>query len=268
MSMSELTTYSWSFDDDVYHYGRSGYESLGIWRAKLNDFGEERGVQLVQDSGLSVSSLAWIGGFTGSDGGSHDESVADGLRAIRLAFDLQAGCVITHTGGQGGHTAKHARRLVCQALSRLLPLAEELNVTLALEPMHPRCAGEWTFLTSLEDALGLILEMRSRRLKLVWDTYQLWHEANCRTRVLEVLEHVALVQLSDARVPHTPDQERCRLGTGRGDWDRALQHFLSAGYDGWWEVEILGPDVNEAGYPQVLEHSLSAVSELVPSLSS
>lgn len=267
MSMSEVTTYSWSFDEDVHHYSRWGYSSLGVWRAKLEDFGEERGIQLLQDAGLSVSSLSWIGGFTGSEGVPHADSIADGLRAIRLAHELQAGCLIAHPGAQAGHTVNHARRLVCQALGRLMPLAEELNVVIGLEPMHPKCAGEWTFLTSAQDVMSLIREVASPHLKLVWDTYQLWDAAAQRQQVLAHVDQVALVQLSDARVPHSLDQDRCLLGAGFGDWDLTVREFHQAGYDGWWEVEIRGEEVTSANYDEVLEQCFAVVSELTPSLS-
>ncbi|MFO0913741.1 MAG: sugar phosphate isomerase/epimerase family protein [Pirellulales bacterium] len=260
MSVSELTTYSWSLDEDVYHYSRLGYSAIGIWRAKLEDFGPQRGIQLIQDAGLSVSSLSWIGGFTGSDGIPHDDSVVDGLRTIRLAHELRAACVITHPGGQGGHTAKHARRLFCLALERLLPLAEELNVTLGIEPMHPACAGDCTFLTSLDPAVELIRQMGSPNLKLVWDTYQLWHEGQSLARIASLVDHIGLVQLSDARQPPSFEQDRCRLGAGAGPWHRMLRHLRMAGYAGPWELEIMGDDVASAGYLQVLEDCFTAVT--------
>ena len=83
LSINELTTFRWTFEEDVHHYQAAGIEGIGVWRQKLSDFGEEKGIELLVDSGLRVSSLLWAGGFTGSDGRSHKESVEDGKEAIK-----------------------------------------------------------------------------------------------------------------------------------------------------------------------------------------
>ena len=144
ISMNELTTYRWSFEEDVQNYARAGIQALSVWRQKLSDFGEEKGVELITECGLSVSSLMWAGGFTGSDGRSHKESVDDAHEAIKVASELKADCLIVYSGNRAGHTHNHARRLLNSALKELLPHAGEAGVTLAIEPMHEGCAREWT----------------------------------------------------------------------------------------------------------------------------
>ena len=120
LACSELTTFRWSFEEDLENYANAGISGLGIWRQKLADYGEERGAELVAESGLAVSSLQWAGGFTGSDGRSHRESLDDARESIRLAAELRAGCLIVHSGSRGAHTFNHARRLFRQAIDKLL----------------------------------------------------------------------------------------------------------------------------------------------------
>ena len=57
IAMNELTTFRWSFDEDVRQYVAANYDGIGIWRQKLADFGEEKGSELVRDSQIEVSSL-------------------------------------------------------------------------------------------------------------------------------------------------------------------------------------------------------------------
>ena len=80
----------------------AGIRGIGVWRQKLADYGEEKGVELLAESGLEVSNLLWAGGFTGSDGRTLRESVNDALEAIRLAADLRAGCLVVYSGGRAG----------------------------------------------------------------------------------------------------------------------------------------------------------------------
>ena len=57
LSINEVTTYRWSFDEDVRRYREVGIEAIGVWRHKLSDFGEQRGIEYLAESGLAVSSL-------------------------------------------------------------------------------------------------------------------------------------------------------------------------------------------------------------------
>ncbi|MCE9527052.1 MAG: hypothetical protein K8R36_13470 [Planctomycetales bacterium] len=57
LAMCELTTYRWSFEEDVEHYAAAGIEGIGIWRHKLSDYGERHGRELLAEHRLKVSSL-------------------------------------------------------------------------------------------------------------------------------------------------------------------------------------------------------------------
>jgi hypothetical protein len=113
-------------------------------------------------SGLTVSSLQWAGGFTGSDGRSFEDSLSDARLAIQTADKLRAGCLIIHSGARGVHTHNHARRLIRLALAKLLPLAEERGIKLALEPMNGDCGADFTFLNCLDETLQLVEPARPR----------------------------------------------------------------------------------------------------------
>ena len=129
LSMNELTTLRWTFEQDVVEYADAGYSGIGVWRQKLSDIGEDLGINLLREHGLRVSNLLWAGGFTGSDGRSYRESVQDAIEAIRTASRLNAECLVLYSGARAGHTRRHARRLVKNALVDLLPYAEEFGVT-------------------------------------------------------------------------------------------------------------------------------------------
>ncbi len=98
--MNEMTTYRWSFEEDVQRYAAAGIQAIGVWRRKLSDFGEARGIELLKQSGLAVSNLLWAGGFTGSEGHTFRESIDDAIEAIRVAGAMQAKCVIIYSGAE------------------------------------------------------------------------------------------------------------------------------------------------------------------------
>lgn len=265
--MSEVTTFRWSFEQDVFNYAAAGYDSIGVWRQKIADFGEEAAVDLLAESGLRVSSLLWAGGFTGSDGRTWDEALDDGCQAIRLAGAFNAGCLIVYPGGRNNHIYSHAERLFRVALDSLLSFAEGADITLAIEPMHVACARDWTFLTDVESTLALIENINSPNLKLVFDTYHFGHDRAILSNLRELVPHIALVQLGDRKVPHSVDQQRCRLGEGIVPLRKIVAGLREAGYNGDFDIELAGVGFGSSGYHDLLAECRCAFEAMTPAMS-
>jgi len=261
-SMNEMTTYRWSFEEDIVNYRAANIPAVGVWRQKLSDFGEDKGIDLLAQHGLKVSNLMWAGGFTGNDGHTFRESLADAQEAIQLAAALKAGCLVVYSGARAGHTHNHARRLLTDALRHLIPLAADLRVTLAIEPMHPACATDWTFLTSLDDALAVVRAAESPRVKLAFDTYH-WGCDAVVERIGELAPHIAIVHLADGRHPPVEEQQRMRLGEGAVPLEKIISALNAAGYDGDYDVELIGEEIELTDYCQLLEHSMAAYTRLM-----
>lgn len=255
LSVSELSTYRWSFEEDVLHYKAAGFEAIGVWRAKLADYGEEKGIELLREHNLRVSSLQWIGGFTGSDGRSYRDSLCDGLDAIQLAADMKADTVVVLAGGRCGHTRNHAQRLLVQALTELAEAAKAVGVELALEPMHIGCAFDWTFLTNVPQCLDIIASISQPNLGLVFDCYHLGQDDTLLHMLESIVPCVRLVQLGDAKHAPMGEQNRCLLGQGRVPLRQILNTFQSFGYKGFYEVELLGEEVEHLDYEHVIGQS-------------
>jgi sugar phosphate isomerase/epimerase len=265
LSMNETTTYRWSFEEDVAAYAAAGIPAIGVWRQKLSDFGVLKAVEFLAEHPIRVSHLFWAGGFTGSDGRSYRESVDDAREALHAAAELKAQSLVLYSGARAGHTFNHARRLAKGALVELAPLAAECGVDLAIEPMHPGCAGQWTFLSSIDETLALLSSIDSPRVKMVLDTYHLGHDRAILDRMSEVVPRLALVQLGDAKGPPNGEQNRCRLGEGCLPLREIVSALRTSGYDGYFDVELIGEEIETADYPGLLEHAKRAFVELVES---
>jgi sugar phosphate isomerase/epimerase len=263
LSMNETTTFRWSFEEDVANYAAAGIPAMGVWRQKLSDCGEAKGIELLRASGLKASHLLWAGGFTGSDGRSFRTSVEDAAEALRTAAALGAGSLVVYSGARAGHTFNHARRLFKDALIELAPLAAELRVALAVEPMHPGCAADFTFLNSLDDTLAFLDSVGRPEVKLVLDTYHLGHAPDLVNRIPEFAGRVAVVQLGDARRPPTGEQSRCLLGLGSLPLQEIVDALSAAGYEGYYDVELLGEEIEALEYPALLRHAKEAFARLV-----
>jgi len=266
LSLNETTTFRWSFEDDVANYAAAGIEGIGVWRQKLSDCGQNRALELIGQNRLKVSHLFWAGGFTGSEGHSYRESLADTADALRTAAALGAKCLIVCSGARAGHTFNHARRLVQGALEELVPLAEDVGVVMALEPMHPGCAAQCTFLNNLDDALGIVEAIDRPNVKLLLDTYHLGQTPGLAERIPQIASQIALVQLGDAKCPPQGEQNRCLLGDGIVPLRQIVCALRSAGYDGFYDVELLGEEIEALDYYKLLAHAKKAFGELMDTL--
>ncbi|HEY2881167.1 MAG TPA: sugar phosphate isomerase/epimerase family protein, partial [Pirellulales bacterium] len=251
LSMNEMTTYRWSFEEDLQHYRAAGIPALGVWRRKLSDYGERRGIELLKASGLAVSNLMWAGGFTGSEGHTYRESIDDATDAIRLAGEMGAPALVVYSGARAGHTHNHGRRLLTGALAELAPIAAEHRVVLALEPMHAACAGECTFVTSLADACAILDQINSPQVRLSLDTYQMGLGPGVLDQVRNLAKRIAIVHLADG---HPPDDEQHRTPLGRGcvPLGEIIHALRDGGYDGDFDVELFGDEISPTDYENLL----------------
>jgi sugar phosphate isomerase/epimerase len=260
LSMNELTTYRWSLEQDVENYQQAGFRAIGVWRQKLSDWDEDDAINLLVDSGMQVSHVAWAGGFTGSEGRTPAESLDDANDALRLAGALSAGCLVIYPGGRNNHTFRHAGRLFRSALDELLPMAEAAGVPLAIEPMHAACAADWTFFTGLAAVVSLLEEYKSPCLKLAYDIYHFPFDARNRQQLAALVPHLAIVHLGDRCGAPTAEQDRCLLGRGRLPVRETVTTLQNAGYQGAFDIKLLGPDIEGLDYWTLLEQAQLALS--------
>jgi len=266
ISINEMTTYHWSLVEDVVGYQAAGVESIGVWRRKLADFGEERGVELLRESGLAVSSFSCAGGFTGSDGQTFSEAVDDALDALRLAAELRAGCLVVVSGARAGHTLNHARRMLRDALRELGNVGAQLGVAIALQPVHRRPIERWSFLNSLDAAAEMLAWCDHPNVGMVFDLFQVWREPDLCRRIPDVVRWIKLAALSDARAPARSDDDRRLPGQGDLPVAEIVGALESAGFRGAYDVQLISEHCWHSDYPTLLSECLSGVNRLAPQL--
>lgn len=260
LAVNQITTYRWEFDEDVTGCVNAGIEGIGIWLRKLHDFGEERSLECIQESGLSVSTVSLAGGFTGSAGCSFRDALRYAADSVGLARRLAADAVVLVSGPRSGHTRNHARRLFVEAIKCLSDLAGESSLNLAIKPMHPSQARQWTFLNSLDQAMELVSQVDLPNVKLALNTAEMRHEQSLIERAAELAPHVAVLQLADAfNRPHTAGEstENCHLLPGEGDVPvmEIAEAFVRNGYRNHLEVEVWSDSVWASNPADVLSHS-------------
>jgi sugar phosphate isomerase/epimerase len=130
--------------------------------------------------------------------------------------------------------------------------------------MHAGCAADWTFLTQLDEAIELVRGFGSPRLKLAFDTYHLCQNGSTLTKLRDIVGHIAIVQLGDAKEPPHGEPNRSPLGEGKLPLADVVRTLENAGYQGFYDVELIGEEIERADYEQLVAQSKQAFEQLLP----
>ncbi|WP_437188255.1 sugar phosphate isomerase/epimerase family protein [Planctomicrobium sp. SH668] len=243
VAVNQTTTLPWCLSEDVDGYGQSGIHGIGLSWRKMTEFGLRRAVRLVSDSDLVVSSVGPIGGFTGKNDYSIKDAMADARRVIRVAGQVRARTVTVLSGPIAGHIRKHANRIVVEALRELVPFAALYGVELALQPMHPMFASNWSFLHTLDETVELMDLVGDSRLKLAFGTYHHWQDSSLLSRLPELVSRIGLVSLADWGSAPRHDYDRLFPGQGRLPIHDMILALENNHYSGWYELEVWSRDL-------------------------
>lgn len=253
-SLHQVSTYRGSLAENLASYRAADIPAIGLWHRKIQDEGEELAVDLIAESGLPVSSVSWLGGFTGTEGMSHDESLEQSKAAIEFAGRVGARSVVVVGGARGRHIMSHARRCVRSALVELGDAAADAGVTVLLQADSRPLCRPWSFFDKWEDALELVAGCDHPRVKLAVDLHRLLPENAPQRRLDEIVPFLGQVQIPCAestpfvigyglRTSAAPSTVSLRgglasLATGlaMGPSDRVLALRL-AGFTGYVEIE-------------------------------
>jgi sugar phosphate isomerase/epimerase len=140
------------------------------------------------------------------------------------------------------------------ALDSLIPYAEMRRVTLAFKPVtHSR--ADCSIITNWRDALTLVREVNHSALKLVYDAYYWAVDDKAVDEAAGLVEHLALVQLSDDVSLPSRDEYRRPIGQGNRLLRDLISSLSAAGYDGDYEINLLGSPVAPGIYTEMLTES-------------
>ena len=254
LSISEVTTRNWRFDEDVRNYAAAGIEAIGVWRDKLDLYGIEEGIQLLADSPLRVANLVNAGHFLNMTRAQTRRAIDDVVEAIGLAQRLKTDCLLIVTGDVGSfhRTVDQARDVVVAALRELAPVAGAAGVRLAIEPIHERYAG-YTFLHTIPDVLEVIEAVGSPHVGLFFDTDHLWESKDLLRNIERAGQTIYGVHINDMPAAPGPGIDRRLLGEGVIPLREILAAIEATGYRGYYDVEIMSEQVWALDPHRVLE---------------
>ena len=248
ISVNSLSSLFQTLPDDIAMWRELGVDNVGLISPKVEAVGWDATRDLVMDAGLRVSNVS-----------TENHVITESLR---LAAATGAGVVYACSGRAGPVTWEETAENFCKGIAPQAELANELGVALAVEPTNP-LRTDVSFVFCLRDAIALA---RAAGISVVLDLYSSWYERDFAKLVRTHLDRIALVQVCDYLLGTFDTPNRAVVGDGDIPVERHLRTLLDAGYEGQFDIEILGPRIEEEGYASAIRRSLERTNEILDRL--
>ena len=230
---------------------RHGIRAIDPWRDQVAAIGLDRAVRAVRDAGLELSGYCRGGMFT-SDAAHRIEARDDNRRAVDEARALGAPCVVLVVGGlpqysrPGSVTSKDiaaARTQVDDAIAEMLDYARNVQMPLAIEPLHPAYAADRACVNTTKQALDICDRLdpqRSGALGVALDVYHVWWDPELLAQIARAgRDRLLAFHVCDWLVPTTDIlNDRGMMGDGVIDIKSVRSAVEAQGFDGYSEIEI------------------------------
>jgi sugar phosphate isomerase/epimerase len=264
LSVSALSSYRWSFDEDLALWRDLGVAWAGLIGAKLGaDI--EGGLSRLDEAGIRVSTVV-AGGFNLRGPASWDDTRA-ALHPLIDAVAAHGGWSVYITPGRTtGAPWREVLEVFAEAVAPSVAHAKAQGVRLAIEPS---LRTDVAFVNTIRDSIDVC---ERTGIMTVIDFGQSWMERDFREVVARAAPHTALVQVGDAPIGSVlgPGQPPVggRVPFGEGDLPitRLLTDIRDSGYAGPLELELPGPLGEAEGYAPVIRRGVEKASALMHEL--
>ncbi|MFW5715967.1 MAG: sugar phosphate isomerase/epimerase family protein [Spirochaetota bacterium] len=167
----------------VDEYVRAGVSGITVWRDALAGRDPAAAGDLIRTAGLEVVSLCRGGFFVSPSGERRAAALEENRAVIREAAALGAPLIVLVCGADPAVPLPEARDQIRAGIESVLPLAEELGVRLAIEPLHPMYADTRSAITDLATANDLAEAIASPLVGVAVDVYHLWFDPRLEAEI-------------------------------------------------------------------------------------
>jgi sugar phosphate isomerase/epimerase len=237
-----------------------GFRGFGVLPATVARLGTDRVRSVLDGAGLRPTSVCAALGLTGSTSSARRERMAAAERCLEYAAELGVPLVVVVGGPDPDVTRRDAWNQVRGALEVLLDRAAQSGVRVLVEPLHPVLIDQ-SVATSVTDALALV--DKHPPAGIVVDAWHVWWDSRLQDCLREAVGRVGIVHLSDWAAGSYEGPDRVLPGDGVADLSSICTDLLAAGFDGWWEVEIISEALWAGDQTALVRASYDAASEVL-----
>ena len=262
LSVNSVSSYMQPLADDIAMWQALGVDHVGLILPKVLDVGWDEAAAMVTGAGLRVSTI-FGPTYRRLDAdrslGWWDDDQAGTVATLEFAARVGAASVYVCSGAAPTLTWDEAADAFCELVAPAVARSAELGIPLLLEPTNP-LRSDVSFVFWQRDAMDLA---RRAGTKVMLDFQSCWYERGLEAVVRDNIDLVAVAQLSDYVVGTGETGNRVPPGDGDIPLERLVAMALDAGYEGAFDLEVMGPRVEEEGYPSSVRRSVEQATAIL-----
>lgn len=245
------------------HFAAVGATRATLWSGLFAQHGVPAVQAMLAEHGLAVETVPHV--FC-EELSADPEAIADarsGLSAaIRDAASVGARSVYLLTGGRGTMRWGEAVDIFARAVAPCIAEADAAGLALSVETSTPfyvhRHLG-----VNLRDTVTLC---EAAGLSLTLDHFGVWSEGDVEASIRRALPRLSLVQVSDYVYGDTALPCRAVPGDGAIPWPHILRLLRDGGYEGHFDLELLGPRIDAEGPETAVRRAGDRLGEMLEAL--
>jgi sugar phosphate isomerase/epimerase len=245
ISLSAISTFQWTLDEDLAFYERAGITAIGASLAKLEAAGIDAGARRLGDAGVRVTNLIGLGPFHLDDPAQWSTQRDRVRAALDAAEAVSAECMILTTGPARQLSWEDAADALESALEPVVADAHSRGIPFGLEHTNS-LRVDVGFVHSLADVVDL-----ARRLAAT---------------IAASVDTFRIVQVSDFAIGTLSTPNRLVPGDGDIPLERILGQILAAGYAGAFDLELIGPRIDDEGYEAACTRAVATLGRMLDDL--
>jgi sugar phosphate isomerase/epimerase len=206
--------------------------------------------RLFADAGLDIATLTHraFGYSSPAEMAAARERLA---RTIDLAAAIGAHSIIMTTGGRGGLSWGDAAQRFAEAVAPCAVQAQAAGISLGIEPTSHLYA-DVSIAHRLTDCVHIA---RQAGISVMIDLFACWCDADIDAALAEAGPATALVQVSDYFYGDRGLPCRAVPGDGAIPLASLIPAIMTAGFRGYFDLEIIGPRLHAEGAEQGLRRA-------------
>jgi sugar phosphate isomerase/epimerase len=176
---------------------------------------------------------------------------------ISIAEKLRARSIYMLTGGHGSLTWEEAAEAFSAAVAPCVAQARDAGIELAIENASPLYA-DLHIAHSLRDTVALA-ELAG--IGVCIDLFGCWTEAGLRETMERAMSRCPIMQVSDYVGGDRSLPARAVPGDGAIPLRQLLEWTLAAGYTGAFDLELIGPRIDQEGHLAAVRRAAEQVGK-------
>ncbi|MBW8754153.1 MAG: sugar phosphate isomerase/epimerase [Sphingomonadales bacterium] len=184
------------------------------------------------------------------------------LRAIDVAAALDAKLIYLVSGGRGTLLWEQAAQRFAELIAPCIPVANDKGVRLTVETasdfnvdIHMAHTLDDTIRLAEIAGIGVCIELHA-----------CWFEGGLKEKFARAMPMTGLVQVSDYVYGDRTAPCRAVIGDGAIPLEHLIGELLAAGYQGVFDLELIGPRIQQEGAAAATKRASENLSEMLVKL--